>query len=263
MSRLSKTLLTILAILVALCLVAEVGARWYAGKEVADDFQAQAAADGVPTDAKPSVSFGLNPVILAAVTNNIGHVDLDVPSTLKIDGDSVAGQPAAHIVIDDLDVSNRDQPIAGKLTASSTLSNEFLLATLRQATAPEAAAQSGAGIGTQILRSLVQVTGLSSNGADGTMNIEIGGGAASATVAPAPSGDVVTFAVTDTKVLGMDLPPEFTRQITQALQEAISQQLARFGGLSITEAKVTDDGLEATVRGSNVDISKLDVGAQE
>nr|WP_274709777.1 LmeA family phospholipid-binding protein [Corynebacterium sp. c6VSa_13] len=248
-----------IVVLAVVAAAAEFAVRWYAGREIADEFRAQATAENpgfTPDD--PKVSFGLHPVIAAAVTRTVGHVEVDTPSTLMVRGDDISGQPGSHLVLTDLDISDQNNPVAGTLEATSTLSNEFLLATVRHTINAQAAQEAGGGFGAQLLRSLVQVTDVRSDAAADTLVVEFSGGAASATLTPAPSGDAITFAVTKTEVLGLELPEEVTRQLTQALQEGISQQLARFGGLAITQATATEEGLTASVRGENVALRDLE-----
>lgn len=63
-SALPKVLLTIVVILLLLVLVAEFGLRFMIGKQLKDEFQAQASSQGISATEEPSISFGASPLLL-------------------------------------------------------------------------------------------------------------------------------------------------------------------------------------------------------
>ncbi|KQB87280.1 LmeA family phospholipid-binding protein [Corynebacterium lowii] len=257
MSKTAKTFTTIIVVLLLLLFAAEFGARWVAKKDLAEEFRAQAQTDGTTLSEDPSVSFGASPVLLGLVRSELGHVSVHTPSTLRVDNGVASGNPAADISIENLDISDRDNPVAGSLEATADLSNEFLLALLQQNISGGADGSNGADIGSSLIRNLVQVTAVTSNPDTRTISVEFSNGAGNMDFAPVTAEGRTHFEVNNTQVLGFDLPPSITEEISRQLQQGVEEQLLAAGGVSITNAEVTGEGLRATVSGQDVHLSEL------
>ncbi|MBC3186694.1 DUF2993 domain-containing protein [Corynebacterium sp. zg-331] len=256
MSKPAKIFSSTLLVLALLLVTAEFGARWVIAKDLTEEFRAQAQAEGVEPTEDPSVSFGASPVLLGLLRGEVGRVAVHTPSTLRVDGGAATGNPAADISLRDLDISDRSDPVAGHLEATAELSNQFLLAMLQQNISGGAQQQPG-DLGAAFLRQLVQVTGVTSYPDTRTIRVEFSGGAGSLDLTPLTEQGRTRFEVLNTTVLGFELPPTATEEISRQLQQGVEEQLLASGGLSITDAEVTGEGLRATVSGEGVHVSEL------
>lgn len=255
MSKTAKIFSTIVVVLILLLIAAEFGARWIVNRDLAEEFRAQAQADGVELTEDPTISFGSSPVLLGLLSKELGHVSVHTPSTLRVDNGVASGNPAADISLRNLDIADRQDPVAGQLEATADLSNQFLLALLQQNI--NAGTENAGDIGAAFIRQLVQVTGVTSQPDTNTISVEFSNGAGSLDFTPVAAQGRTRFEVLNTKVLGFDLPPTITEEISRQLQQGVDEQLLASGGLAITNAEVTGEGLRATVSGQDVHVSEL------
>ncbi|KQB84438.1 LmeA family phospholipid-binding protein [Corynebacterium oculi] len=255
MSKTAKIFSTIVVVLILLLVAAEFGARWIVNRDLAEEFRAQAQADGTELTEDPSISFGASPVLLGLLSKNLGEVSVHTPSTLRVDNGVASGNPAADISLRNLNIADRNDPVAGHLEATAELSNQFLLALLQQNI--NGGTEDSGDIGSAFLRQLVQVTGVTSHPDTRTISVDFNNGAGSLDFTPITSEGRTHFEVLDTKVLGFDLPSTVTQEISRQLQQGVEEQLLASGGLSITSAEVTGEGLRATVSGEGVHVSEL------
>lgn len=205
MSKTAKIFSTIVVVLILLLVAAEFGARWIVNRDLAEEFRAQAQSGGVELTEDPSISFGASPVLLGLLSKELGQVSVHTPSTLRVDNGVASGNPAADISMQNLNIADRTDPVAGHLEATAHLSNEFLLALLQQNL--NGTAENSNDIGAAFLRQLVQVTGVSSNPDTNTISVEFSNGAGSLDFSPTTAEGRTHFEVLNTKVLGFDLPP--------------------------------------------------------
>ncbi|PRQ12203.1 DUF2993 domain-containing protein [Corynebacterium sp. 13CS0277] len=260
--RALKIILGILMVLLVLAFLAEVGVRWMITKQLKDTY-AQAAA----AEEQPHISFGAYPVLLGAVQKNIHHVDLTTPDTLSItypDGpDSVpeiAGMPAAHVTIDGLRLSDPNNPIADTLTLTADVSDDFVLAQAQRAMA-DSTGQDTPGqpqdfqdLAAMLLQKIVRITDVTSNPADGTLEIEFTGGAASLAVQPVVADGQVAFAAAGASLFGIDMPDQVTEALTQGMRNSAAGVT---GNLLVDDFQVTDGGLRITMHGTDVPLNDM------
>ncbi|MGV0436489.1 LmeA family phospholipid-binding protein [Corynebacterium mastitidis] len=255
MSKTAKIFTTIVVVLLLLLAAAEFGTRWLVGRDLNEKFHAQAKAEGVQLSEDPSISFGASPVLLGYLRGELGHIAVTTPSTLRVEDGVASGNPAADISMKGVDISDRHDPVAAELEATAELSNQFLLALL-QSNIGGAPAEPG-DLGASLIRNLVQVTAVTSHPDTQTISVEFSNGAGSLDLRPVAAEGRTTFEVSNTQVLGFDLPPSVTQEITRQLQQGVEEQLIASGGLSITQAEVTGEGLRATVAGQDVHVSEV------
>lgn len=235
----------IVGLLVALLIVlfaAEFGLRWFIGNELRSSFEAQAAEDGVTMTEDPTISFGATPLILSAVRGVVPEVEVTTPSTLQITGQEILGQPEAHVVLDDLDISDRDNPVAARMVTTTEVPEEFLLATIQQSME----ANNGGG--------LIEISDVTSNPAQGTLDIEFNGGAAVLNLLPAPVDGQLTFEASGGSLFGFDLPSQVTDLITAGLREGVNDQAH---GFRIDEFEVVEGGARLKLSGEDVALSEV------
>lgn len=263
-SRISKLILTIIVVLMVLLLLAEFGVRWSISKQLKD------AVGSNSTGQEASISFGPTPLLFSAVTQNVPSVTIESPSTVNIKHPGganavpeVTGTPQAFINVDSLNISDPDNPVAASLSLRTTLADDYLLAVLQKSIAENQTHQPaptegkdnelGALAGT-FLQQLIQVTGITSNPADGTVKVDITGGAAKLTLKPEAVDGRLSFTATNASFLGVELPSTVSDALTKGLRDQASTMA---GNLKIKSVKVVEHGVTIEVDGENVNLNEL------
>lgn len=242
MASVWKFLVGILVAILVVVLAAEFGLRWFIGNELRSGFRDQAAADGVTLEEDPTVSFGASPLVVSVLRGTIPTVDLSIPSTLQISDQGIAGQPAAVATLTDLDLSDRQNPVAAHLVTTAEVPDEYLLATVQQSMRAENA------------DSFIQVTDLTSNPAEGAVDLAFNNGVATLTLVPTPVDGDLTFQASGASILGFDLPRQVSDAISLGLREGVQQQA---GGFRIDAFEVVEGGARLTLSGENVALSQI------
>ncbi len=261
--RAARTVILIVVVLALLAAAAEIGARMYAGRTVADEFRSINAEHGVTTDAAPDVSFGSSSLVLGYLAGDIGQVDLGTPSTLQVTdpgaeegAPGVVGIPPVDIRIRDLDVSDRNDPVAGSATVAVVLSAQLLQASANR----EILARPADGAIGAMLADAIRVTGLHSDPGRDLMVAEFGGGLVTIDFRPrAQAGDAVVD-VLGGSIAGFGVDGFVQRVADQAVRGPI----ADLGeDMSIDSFEVVDDGLLVHLSGTDVSASDLEKLAQQ
>ncbi|MBL4943558.1 LmeA family phospholipid-binding protein [Corynebacterium ulcerans] len=263
-SRISKIILTIIVALVVLLLLAEFGLRWTISKQLKDSVGSNS------TGQEASISFGPTPLLFSAITHNVPHVNIESPSTVNIKhpGDAnavpeVTGTPQSFINVNSLNISDPDNPVAGSLSLRTTLADDYLLAVLQKSIAEnqkqQAAPVEGEGndlgaLAGAFLQQLIQVTGITSNPADGTVKVDITGGTANLTLKPEAIDGRLSFTATNASLLGVELPSTVSDALTQGLRD---QANTMTGNLTIKSVEVVEHGITIEVAGENVNLNEL------
>lgn len=254
-SVLWKILVGVLVAVLILVLVVEFGLRWFIGNQLREEFNAQAAESGVVVEEDPTISFGATPLILSAVTGTVNEVTVTTPSTLQISyptGDAtrpeVSGQPAAVIDMRDLAISDLNNPVAGQLTTTTELPEDFLLAVIQE----EAAAAQGGNDG--FLQDLLAITALTANPAESVLDVEFSRGLASLTLRPVTEGGQLSFEATSAALFGFGLPAEVADAISAALRSGVDEQV---GNMRVEEFTVIEQGVRVRITGENVPLGEL------
>lgn len=243
MAKIWKFLVGVAVALLIMLLVAEFGLRWFIGNELRTSFEEQAAADGVTLEEDPTIGFGTTPLVLSAARGSIPEVEITTPSTLQVTGQEILGQPGAHVQLSDLDISDSDNPVAARMVTTTEVPSEFLLATVKNGMEQEGAAGG-----------LVDISNITANPAEGTLDVEFNGGFAQLNLIPRPVDGNLTFEAAGASLFGFDLPSQVTDLITQALQQGVQEQAGEF---DIDAFDVIDGGARLTLTGQNVALSQV------
>lgn len=240
-----KTLIGVLVTFLILVLVAEFGLRWFIGNQMKDQFVQAAKDEGVETQEEPDVSFGATPLVIGMLGGKLSEMNMTTPSTLKIEGTEIKGQPATDIHIEDMTLS--DDPVAGSLRASTKVPDDFLLATFQKAIAEKSGSDQIANLA---------VSDITANDADNVLNVEFANGLANLALEPVARDGGLSIKAKNASLLGFELPQEATGAISSALQEGMKDQFIG-EGLSVEAVDVADGELEMTIVGKDVPMSKL------
>jgi len=242
-----KVIVGVLAALLVLLVIAEVGIRIFLANQITSEFEAAPAASASTGDAKPDVSFGPQPVTLGLLTGALPHMTLTTPSTLVVNGEQATGNPAATVNLDRVHVTGND-PVAESFELATQLPNDFLRVMLNQAIEQQ--------IGDNgFLGSLISVSEVSANDAQGTVSIMFSGGAAGIELRPINANGQVSFEAENTQVFGFDLPGGVSESLSEALAEGMRQDV--IGEMQVRNITVIPGGLELTMDGENVNFTEL------
>lgn len=239
--------LRVFLILLVLFAVLEAGTRWYIGNQVQSSFAA--------AEEKPEVSFGWQSTVLGLLQRKIPHIEIDTPSTVMIDGQSVSGNPAAVLSMQDVHLS-KDKPIAESMELATTLDNNFILATLQQEMQRNSKDLSNAqGLEAflgNLFQDLTTVSSVSTDAAAGQLVIGFSNDNAQLRLKPQAVNGSLQLTAEEASLFGRALP--------QGVSDFISNQLktrTQQSQLGLDSVTVTDNGLDLELSGSNVDLNQL------
>ncbi|MBZ8177612.1 DUF2993 domain-containing protein [Corynebacterium poyangense] len=257
-THVGKVIWTLLIILVVLLLAAEIALRFIVGRQFEHSVAQQAQESGISEPADPKISFGWHPLLLSVITKNVSHVDLTTPDTLNIswpgspgDAPNIKGQPEAHVILSDVDISDSQQPVAQHMETNTTLSGDYLRAVLQKNMAGETSQEDYA---TAVLRSIIHVTAVTTNAQDNTMNIEFTDGAASLTLRPSAVNGDLNLETVNSSFFGINLSDNINQAISRVLSQGTK---SKDRNLTIQDAKITDGGLELLITGDNVNLNQI------
>ncbi|PMC67936.1 LmeA family phospholipid-binding protein [Corynebacterium aurimucosum] len=241
-----KIFIGVLVTLLLIILLAELGLRWFLGSQMKSQFTQSAKEQGVETSEEPEVSFGASPMVFGLLNGKIPQMDMKTPSTLKIEGTTITGQPAADVHVEDMTLSK--EPVAGTLRASTTVPDQFLLASFQKAIAEQS--------GYDALGNLV-VTAITANDAEDDLEVEFAGGLATLSLKPEARDGKLAIDAKEASLFGFDLPEQATSAISNALAEGMEEQLAG-QQLTFESVDVGAGELTLTLIGHDVPMSELD-----
>lgn len=254
--RAGKIIVSVIVIAVVLLAVAEFGLRAYMKNQVIDQVKSSAAAEGIELAGDPTASFGGSPVLLGLLGGRIPELTMEIPSSLTVsyqESDSsrpvITGFPGATITAEDVE-SSGDNPEIGHATVRSILPDDYLLASVRQAMTTSTTDEDARN---NPFSGLLQVTGVTTDSGAGVLNIEISGGLATLSMRPAVDDGSLNFTVTDMKLLGLTLPD----QIVSGISESLTRSVTGTEHVKITDATVTDDGLEVRLEGTDLRVRDI------
>ncbi|AKK07759.1 DUF2993 domain-containing protein [Corynebacterium testudinoris] len=256
-----KFLVGILVAILVVLLVAEFGLRWFIGNQLRDGFREDAQANGVAVTEDPSISFGATPLVFSVLTGNVKSVDIDTPSTLEILHQDalpeIKGQPAAHLSLTDLSISDPNNPVAASLRAVSEVPDDYLLATV-QISMAEQMDSGDTNVGAQLMQQLIKVTDITSNPSENTIDVEFTDGAAQLRLRPVPQDGALSFEAMGATLFGFDLPEQVTTMITDSLKQSLSEATSE--GMRLDNVEVLDNAVRLTLTGNNVRLSEVSSG---
>ncbi|AZA14501.1 LmeA family phospholipid-binding protein [Corynebacterium choanae] len=255
-------LLVIVLLLIGGVVAGEFIARNAVTNQVKQQFYAQQPAiAGGEQAPEPTVELSNTPLLWSLVTKELPHLAITTPETLAItypDGEDglpqIAGLPASQVTIDDLDLHNMNDPVAGHITVTTAVPDSMLLAQAKQEMEAQYR-QAGDGLAGKLLRKVVRVTDVDGNPQTETLDIVFTDGAATLGLRPVVAQGQLTFVADKARLLGFDIPA----QITDALTETMAQQAAGFSvdGLRFQAVDVTDDAMQLTLEGSNIPLRSI------
>ncbi|MEH0147496.1 DUF2993 domain-containing protein [Corynebacterium sp. Q4381] len=241
-----KVIVGILAALLVLLIVAEIGVRMFLTNQITKGVEQQSAGQAVAAG-QPEVSFGSQPVTLGLLTGSLPHLTVTTPSTLTVSGDTISGEPGATIKMDKVNIVD-GEPVAQAFTLTTELPNDFLRATLNQSLHEQLGDN-------RWLDSLITVSEVTTDPANGTFTVLFTSGVAGIELRPAQTGGGVSFEAESTQLFGFNLPSEVAGVINNSLEEG----MASFGNsqMHLSDVAVTPDGLQMQLSGENVNFNEL------
>lgn len=242
-----KIIVGILAALLVLLIVAEIGVRMFLTNQITNGVEQQTAGQAAVVS-EPDVSFGSQPVTLGLLTGSLPHLTVTTPSTLQVNGDAISGEPGATIAMDRVKIVS-GEPVAEAFTLTTELPNDFLRATLNQSLREQLGSN-------RWLDSLITVSEVTTDPASGTFTVMFTSGVAGIELRPVQTGGNVSFEAESTQLFGFNLPNEVAGIINNSLKEG----MASFGDsqLRLTNVAVTPGGLQMQMSGENVNFYELE-----
>lgn len=241
-----KIIVGILVALLVIVLIAEFAVRWFVSSQINDDFHETAQAEGVQVNEDPEVSFGGTPLLWGMLSGTISQMNMKTPSTLEVNGTEIKGQPAADVEVSDLHVQDQ---VAGQMRATTTVPDEFLLATFQKNIADQS--------GSENLGNMV-VTDIRAVGETNVLKIEFAGGIARLSLKPEAVDGQLRLTAENTALFGFNLPDQASDAVSNALQNGMEEQVV--GDMRVEDVFVDSGQLRLTVAGENIPLQ--DVGTQ-
>lgn len=259
-----KVLIGLLLVIVLLVALAEFGVRWFLKDQIKTSFKEQQQESGVSKSVDPEVSLGASPVLLGMLQGKIPQMEIDLPSTLDITYEGqdkskpkVSGDPAIHMEMRDMkmDGDNPDSAVVGDLSLRTTIPKEMLLAQAAKG------AREGSDESDNPLSGFIQLTDVAPNPDKQTLTFELTGGLATFEMKPVVEDGKMKMDMDSASVLGINLPDSFSQQMETQMEDTVPADIG--GGLEFDSVNVTDQGLDVSLHGTDVDLSELETGTTD
>lgn len=242
--RLISAATGVIIVLILVLVLAEMSMRFFVGREIANEYEQVQADRGVTVSEKADVNFGSLPLLPALLTKDVPRLTLTTPSTLKIENadalsgaPEISGDPAATSVLHNIDISNRNNPVAKSAHITTTVPTELL-----QAAANKRSQGSS------------RISTMTANPAAGEFDVEFSSGLLTTQLRPAAVDGQLVMQIDGATVLGFDVN-SLAQWMGDALQESLTVNVGE--GLRVEEATVTDDGLALTLVGENLPLQAI------
>ncbi|MEJ6018823.1 LmeA family phospholipid-binding protein [Corynebacterium sp. H113] len=238
------TILGIVIVVALIAVAAEFGMRFIITKQINDTYDQLNSNRQVTATDNLAISYGTSPVLPVLVTDEIPHMTIKTPATLEINdraaaagGPEIIGEPASTVEMDNLNVANRNNPVAGTMVITSELSPELIQA-----------------IANRRSTDLARISSLTPNTAEGVFDAEFTSGLVKAQFRPVVRDGGLGMDIEGASVFGIEVGG-----VAQTLGDAALQGLtAPIGhGLVADDATVTDAGLLLRLRGENLPLSTM------
>lgn len=217
--------LTVVAILLATVLV---GGEAYARHTVASCISSQFEKE---MGSKIDVRFGPKPMLIT-------WIDGKVPS-VRVNSDDTKFGPAVgmvvHAVFRDVELDDRKGSTIGSSAADVTWSNEGIEETL-------------GGL----------VTGVTSSESSGMLTLAVLGGLAELQLKPQIQNGMVEVETMSAQLLGIGVPPDLVQSIVDIFTRSLQSYPL---GMSATELKVTDSGVDVKLAGGRTPLETASNGS--
>lgn len=231
-----KVVVSVLAALLVLFIVAEAGLRTFVARQVTQD----------PAAANMDVSFGNSPLTFGLLRGKFPHMTLNQPSTLLVNGNEISGEPATTVQLDDIRVTG-GEPVADSLEVTTELPNEFIRAMLNK--------QMEQQLGDGFLSDVIKISDVSTDPEAGTFKLTFTAGAAGVELRPVLTSGELAFEATNTELFGFSLPEEVAAALSDAMSQGVAGEVG--GGMRITDFTVVPGGLRVTMAGEQVNFAEL------
>lgn len=257
-------IVSILVVLVVLLALLEFGSRWYIGKELKEQYRQQATEQGITLTQDPEVSFGKTPLLATLITKKVGDVHLNLPNTVRITQGhepEILGQPATTVNIHNLDVHDRNNPVAETLNVHTELTDPFLLAVMQKSMAEKKDEIHVDGIAGLLVDQIANINDLKSDGATGVVTISFSKGAATLGLKPETTNGTVVFEATDASLFGFELPEAVTHKLSESLKSSIDKvagaQQDEAQKIQVDKVTVVDGAVQVDLIGHNVPVNNV------
>jgi len=216
-------------VVIVLLVVAVVAAEFFLRNRIESDIADSATSSiGAPTDASLN---GL--AIVTAIKRTADGVTLTSDGGTTDTGDPA---PAIDIQLDDVNTGDDGSSTAKSLSGTATLSSEAMLAVATESQ------------GDDLLSQLASVKAINPNPDAGALDVEIGD-FATAQLIPEVSDGSLSLKPQNAEVMGMELPENLLGGTISLVQETVDRLPE---GVTVSGAKVTDEGLVIELQGENV-----------
>lgn len=252
-SRGWKIVLGLIATVLVLFFVAELGLRFFISQQIKSAFRDSAPETAVVKE-DAQVHFGASPVVFGLARGKLQHVNLAFPSTLTPDRTTIEGTPAATLDATGF-VLDRDDPSADKVVVRTELP-KALVRDMLQRELSRSLEEANNGRFADYTE-IITVSDVATDPSAGTFQITFSNGAFGVELRPELNGGHLSFSAASTSVLGQKLPDVFSEAVSVALERSLNDQLA--GPLRIERFTVVDNGFDVMVSGENVHLNDLDM----
>ena len=138
--------------------------------------------------------------------------------------------------------------MAGKLRASTTVPDDYLLATFQKGISEQAGSEK---IGNMV------VTEITANEQDHVLDVKFAGGLANLSLEPTAHDGKLEIRATEASIFGLELPDQATEAISSALQNGMSDQFVG-SDMNVDSVEVLDGELKLTITGTDVPMNDMD-----
>ena len=247
-----KIVLGIIAAILVLFFIAEMAVRGFTSHQIKSAIR-DSAPETVAVQEDARVSFGPSPVIFGLLRQKLNHINIDVPSTLTPDRETIVGTPAANIDARGVVLDSED-PRADNVVLSTDLPKQFVRDML-QSELDKALTENNDGRFSEF-DGILTVSTVETNAMNGTFTITFSNGAFGVELRPDVDVDgQPSFSAVSTQILGHNLPDVFSEAVTSALTSGINEGFV--GPLRVREFTVIDAGLHIVLEGEQVHLNDV------
>ncbi|MBD8507683.1 LmeA family phospholipid-binding protein [Hoyosella sp. G463] len=229
MRGLLKAVITLLVLLVIVAGAAEIAARFIVGREIQQPL-------GESWQSEPSTSFGLQPLLPALMDDRIDALSIDSGTI----GTGDLRGSALQIDLGDVDITDRENPIAGEVTVIARITAETIFQAIQENDGGDVSVLPGVS---------VTIDGVVPQPAREALVVELMRGTATVDATPRLQDGTVVVDLGNAEVLGLPLPDA----VTDAIKGGTSQSVGALPeGLTATAVTVTEEGVDVTLTGSGL-----------
>ncbi|WP_187774117.1 LmeA family phospholipid-binding protein [Lolliginicoccus suaedae] len=229
MRGLLKAVVTLLVLLAIIAGAAEIVTRFIVGGEIREPL-------GESWQSEPSTSFGMQPLLPALMNDRIESLSIDSGTI----GTGDLRGSALTIELGDIDITDRDNPVAGDVTVIARITAETIFQAIQEKDGGDVSILPGVSI---------TIDGVVPQPAREALVVELMRGTATVDATPRIEDGNVVIDLGNAEILGLPLP----EAITDAIKGGASQSVGALpDGLTATSVTVTEEGVDVTLTGSGL-----------